>query len=150
MSRNFYMPTRVGKTEEVYGRSRVNLKIKRGSTFYVYERPCIQIAAILFTRVKVLCAYAHKIYVTAEIHPKGGCTWRFNLLSGVLFLTYHHFNTKQCESRGHTNLRSAFLQRSYDWNKHCFIVRLEQFGQQGNTICFPDGLLVFSTFTAAP
>ena len=60
MSRNFYMPTRVGKTEAVYGRSRVNLKVKRGSTFYVYERPCIQIAAILFTRVKVLCAYAHK------------------------------------------------------------------------------------------
>ena len=87
MSRNFYMPTRVGKTEEVYGRSRVNLKIKRGSTFYVYERPCIQIAAILFTRVKVLRAYAHKIYLTAEFHPKGGCTrtWRFNLLSGVLF-----------------------------------------------------------------
>ena len=50
----------------------------------------------------------------------------------------------------YTNLRSAFLQRSYDWNKHCFIVRLEQFGQQRNTICFPDGLLVFSAFTAAP
>ena len=81
----FYMPTRVGKTEAVYGRSRVNLNVKRGSTFYVYERPCIQIAAILFTRVKVLCAYAHKIYLTAEIHPKGGCTWRLNLLSGVLF-----------------------------------------------------------------
>ena len=85
MSRNFYMPTRVGKTEAVYGRSRVNLKVKRGSTFYVYERPCIQIAAILLTRVKVLRAYAHKIYLTAEIHPKGGCTWRLNLLSGVLF-----------------------------------------------------------------
>ena len=33
MSRNFYMPTRVGKTEAVYGRSRVNLKVKRGSRF---------------------------------------------------------------------------------------------------------------------
>ena len=33
MSRNFYMRTRVGKTEEVYGRSHVNLKVKRGSRF---------------------------------------------------------------------------------------------------------------------
>ena len=33
MSRNFYMPTRVGKTEAVYGRSRVNLKVKRASRF---------------------------------------------------------------------------------------------------------------------
>ena len=85
MSRNFYERTRVNKVEAVYGKSRVNLKVKRGSTFYVYERPCIQIAAILFTRAKVLCAYAHKIYLTAEFHPKGGCTWRLNLLSGVLF-----------------------------------------------------------------
>ena len=33
MSRNFYMRTCVGKTEEVYGRSHVNLKVKRGSRF---------------------------------------------------------------------------------------------------------------------
>ena len=33
MSRNFYMRPRVGKTEAVYGKSRVNLKVKRGSRF---------------------------------------------------------------------------------------------------------------------
>lgn len=148
MSRNFYMRMRVGKTEAVYGRSHLNLKVKLSEVqgFYVFTSGLVYMAVILFTRVKVLCAYAHKIYVTAEIHP----TWSFNLLAGGFFLAYQYFNTKQCESGGHTNLRSAFLQRSYDWNKHCFIVRLKQFGQQRNTISFPDGLLVFSTFTAAP
>ena len=33
MSRNFYVRTRVSKIEAVYGRSRVNLKVKRGSRF---------------------------------------------------------------------------------------------------------------------
>ena len=55
MSRNFYMPTRVGKTEEVYGRSRVNLKVKRGSTFYVYERPCIHYSYFIYARKSFMC-----------------------------------------------------------------------------------------------
>ena len=33
LSRNFYVGTRVNKTEAMYGRSRVNLKVERGSTF---------------------------------------------------------------------------------------------------------------------
>ena len=84
MSRNFYMPTRVGKTEAVW---KVTRKPKSKARFQVFTftSGLVYIAAILFTRVKVLCAYAHKIYATAEIHPKGGCTWRLNLLSGVLF-----------------------------------------------------------------
>ena len=87
MSRNFYMRMRVGKTEAVHGRSNLNLKVKLSEVqgFYVFTSGLVYMAVILFTRVKVLCAYAHKIYVTAEIHPKGGCTWSFNLLPGVFF-----------------------------------------------------------------
>lgn len=83
MSRNFYMRMRVGKTEAVYGRSHLNLKVKLSEVqgFYVFTSGLVYMAVILFTRVKVLCAYAHKIYVTAEIHP----TWSFNLLAGVFF-----------------------------------------------------------------
>ena len=56
MSRNFYMPTRVGKTEAVYGRSRVNLKVKRGSRF-------LRLRAALYTlQLFYLRIYARKSF----------------------------------------------------------------------------------------
>ena len=55
MSRNFYMPTRVGKTEAVYGRSRVNLKVKRGSRF-------LRLRAALYTNCSYFI-YARKSFM---------------------------------------------------------------------------------------
>ena len=59
MSRNFYMPTRVGKTEAVYGRSRVNLKVKRGSRF-------LSLRAVLYT-LQLFYLRAYKFYVRTHI-----------------------------------------------------------------------------------
>ena len=50
LSRNFYVGKRVNKTEAMYGRSRVNLKVERGSTF-TFACDLRYIASVLFTRV---------------------------------------------------------------------------------------------------
>ena len=46
--------TRVNEIEAMYGRSRVNVKVERGSTF-TFTRGLSNTASILFTRVKFPC-----------------------------------------------------------------------------------------------
>ena len=48
--RNFYVGTRVNKTEAMYRRSSINVKVERGSIF-AFPRDLPYIASVLFTHV---------------------------------------------------------------------------------------------------
>ena len=68
-SRNFYVRTEVifncfrcvNKLETMYGRSDVNVKVERGSTF-TFTRGFSYIVSILFTHVKLV-----KVYVRTHV-----------------------------------------------------------------------------------
>ena len=65
LSRNFYVHThvnftRVNKTETMYGRSRVNVKVEPPSTF-TFTRGLSYIASFSFTRINVTCVRTEKL-----------------------------------------------------------------------------------------
>ena len=72
LSLNFYTRTnvnftRVNKIQAMYGRSRVSVKVERGSTF-TFTRGVSYITSISFTHVKFTCVRKEN-YVTVQINP---------------------------------------------------------------------------------
>ena len=70
LSRNFYTRThvnftRVNKVKAMYGRSRVSVKVKRGSTF-TFTRGLSYIASISFMHVKLTCVRTEKLRDSAN------------------------------------------------------------------------------------
>ena len=70
LSRNFYTRThvnftRVNKVKAMYGRSRVSVKVKRGSSF-IFTRGLSYIASISFTLVKLTCVRTEKLRDSAN------------------------------------------------------------------------------------
>ena len=70
LSRNFYTRTHVNfthvnKVEAIYGRSRVSVKVDRGSTF-TFTRGLSYIASISFMRVKFTCIRTERLRYSAE------------------------------------------------------------------------------------
>ena len=63
----FYVRTRVNKTETMYGRSRVNIKVEPRSTF-TFTGGLSYIASISFTHVNFTCVRTKK-YAVVEINP---------------------------------------------------------------------------------
>ena len=61
-SRNFNVWTRVNKIEAMYERTRLNVKLERGSTF-TFTRDLPYIVSILFTRVKLTCVRAENLNI---------------------------------------------------------------------------------------
>ena len=71
LSRNFYTRTHVNfthvnKVEAIYGRSRVSVKVERGSTF-TFTRGLSYIASISFMRVKFTCIRTEKLRYSANL-----------------------------------------------------------------------------------
>ena len=58
--------THVNKVEAIYGRSRVSVKVERGSTF-TFTRGLSYIASISFMRVKFTCIRTEKLRYSANL-----------------------------------------------------------------------------------
>ena len=58
--------THVNKVEAIYGRSRVSVKVERGSTF-TFTRGLSYIASISFMRVKFTCIRSEKLRYSANL-----------------------------------------------------------------------------------